>query len=254
MTRVLDHVPGQTFHGRRAEGVTNAFRYGVDYVLLNPTDTGPMPSLFGRNRASLASLRDRDHGGPPGAGRGVRWVHEVLSEAHPSFRPGRILLLAQPRVLGHAFNPVSFWLIHDMAGAFRIAIAEVTNTYGDRHSYLCHTDDLAPITPDTRLGVRKLMHVSPFQPTEGDYAFRFDIAPDRVDIRIDYRIGDGRLLAVLTGPRVPLTNRGLIRAALRRPFGTRRVLGLIHWQALRLWWKGATWRNRPRPPEHETSR
>lgn len=253
MTRTLDHIPGTTFHGRTAEGVSNRFSYGVDYVLLDPSDTGPFPRLFARNTRAFAQVRDRDHGGPPGQGRGLAWVRDVLATALPTFAPGRILLLAQPRVLGHVFNPVSFWLIHDGAGDLVVVIAEVTNTYGDRHSYLCHSDDLAPITPETELSARKLMHVSPFQPVEGGYSFRFDIRPDRLAIRIGYVQGNGTLVATLTGPRVPLTNRGLLRAALRRPFGTRRVLTLIHWQALKLWWKGASFRARPTPPGTEIS-
>ncbi|MEM9794953.1 MAG: DUF1365 domain-containing protein [Pseudomonadota bacterium] len=254
MTRVLDHIPASTYHGRRAEGVRNDFSYGVDYVLLDPEDRGPFPRLFSRGGTSLFAIRDRDHGGPPGAGTGVDWVRKVLSRALPDFAPGRILLLAQPRMLGHVFNPVSFWLCHDGTGAMRVVIAEVTNTYGDRHSYLCHGDDLSQITPDMTLTARKCLHVSPFQPVDGGYSFTFDIAPDRIAIRIDYRTGNNRLLATLAGPRQPLSNIGLLRAALRRPFGTRRVLGLIHWQALRLWWKGAVFRDRPAPPTHEASR
>ncbi|CTQ49654.1 DUF1365 domain-containing protein [Jannaschia donghaensis] len=253
MTRILDHIPGTTFHGRTAEGVTNRFSYGVDYVLLDPTDDGPLPKLFSRNAHGFAQVRDRDHGGPPDQGRGMDWVGDVLAEALPTFDPGRILLLAQPRVLGHVFNPVSFWLIHDRHDDLVAVIAEVTNTYGDRHSYLCHADDLSPIDANTQLRAAKLMHVSPFQPVEGDYDFRFDIRPNRISIRIGYRQGNGTLVATLTGPRRPLTNRALIGAALRRPFGTRRVLCLIHWQALKLWWKGATFRGRPTPPDSEVS-
>lgn len=254
MRRVLDHVAGQTYHGREAEGVRNAFRYGIDYVMLDPDDPGPFPRLFSRDRANLAAIRDLDHGGPPGAGRGVAWAREALAAALPELVPGRILLLAQPRVMGHAFNPVAFWLVHDSRDALRVVIAEVTNTFGDRHSYLCHAEGLAPIGPGTVTQARKLLHVSPFQPVEGGYSFRFDIGPDHVAIRIEYRAPGGRLVATLTGGRRPLTSRGLLRAALRRPFGTRRVTALIHWQAVRLWWKGATFRPRPTPPETETSR
>lgn len=254
MRRVLDHVPGLTFHGRKGEGVANVFRYGVDYVLLDPDDRGPFPRLFGRNRPALASLRDRDHGGAPNHGRGAAWLREVLAETLPDLAVGRVLLLAQPRVLGHTFNPVSFWLVHDPQDVLRAVVAEVTNTYGDRHSYLCHADRLAAIDADTVLVARKILHVSPFQPVAGGYRFRFDIRDDRIAIWIDYRSPAGRLMATLSGPRRPLTNRAILGAALRRPLGTRRVLGLIHWQALRLWWRGATFRNRPDPPTTEVSR
>jgi DUF1365 family protein len=250
MTQV-DHIRGETFHGRKG-AVTNAFRYGVDYLLLDP-ETATGPSLFSRNARNLTSLHDRDHGGAPGQGRGAAWVRDVLA-AHGLPGAARILLLAQPRVLGHVFNPVSFWLCHDAAGQLRVVIAEVTNTYGDRHSYLCHRPDLEPLTREDTVLATKIFHVSPFQPVEGGYAFRFDIRDDRIGIWIDYTAGNGGLIATLTGPRRRLTNGGILRACLRRPFGSRRVLALIHWQAVKLYWKGARFRARPLPPAEEVTR
>jgi DUF1365 family protein len=251
MTQV-QHIAGQTWHGRRGE-TKNAFRYSIDYVLCDAEARVKAPALFSRNARNLVSLQDRDHGGPPGEGRGAAWVRHVM-QAHQIPLTGRIDLLAQPRVLGHVFNPVAFWLCHDDAGVLRLVIAEVTNTYGDRHSYLCHHDDLSEITPDRDLTARKIMHVSPFQPVEGGYTFRFGITDDRIAIRIDYSNGKGGLVATLTGERKPLTTKGLLAASLRRPLGSRRVLALIHWQALVLWWKGAPFRSRPEAPVHEVSR
>jgi DUF1365 family protein len=250
MTQV-DHIRGETFHGRKG-AVTNKFRYGVDYILLDPA-TAKGPSLFSVNGRNVTSLHDSDHGGQPGQGRGADWVRDVLA-AHDLPGAERILLLAQPRVLGHVFNPVSFWLCHDGAGALRVVIAEVSNTYGDRHSYLCHRPDLAPLGREDTVQATKIFHVSPFQPVEGGYAFRFDIRDDRIGIWIDYTAGSGGLIATLTGRRVALTNGGILRACLRRPFGSRRVLALICWQAAKLHWKGARFRHRPLPPTDEVTR
>jgi DUF1365 family protein len=205
------------------------------------------------NGRNVTSLHDTDHGGQPGQGRGADWVRDVLA-AHGLPGADRIQLLAQPRVLGHVFNPVSFWLCHDGAGALRVVIAEVSNTYGDRHSYLCHRADLAPLGREDTVQATKIFHVSPFQPVEGGYAFRFDIRDDRIGIWIDYTAGQGGLIATLTGRRVPLTNSGILRACLRRPFGSRRVLALIYWQAAKLYWKGASFRHRPAPPADEVTR
>jgi len=251
MTRI-EHIPGQTFHGR-AGALSNRFAYGVDYLLIDAEQAQEAPWFVSRNRRNLVSLHDTDHGGLPGQGRGASWVREVLAGAGaPGI--GRIRLLAQPRVLGHVFNPVSFWLCHDLAGALVCVIAEVNNTFGDRHSYLCHRDGWGAIGPEDTLAARKLMHVSPFQPVEGDYSFRFDIRPDRIALRIVYGHATGGLVATLTGPRQPATARGLGLALLRRPLGSRRVLALIHWQALKLWLKGAAYRPRPEPPVQEVSR
>ncbi len=251
MTHV-QHIAGETYHGRRG-AVKNAFRYSIDYVLLDAEAELRTPRLFARNGAALMSLQDWDHGGAPGQGRGAAWVRDIL-EAHQVPLKGRIELLAQPRLLGHVFNPVSFWLCHDVEGALRCVIAEVTNTFGDRHSYLCAHDDLRAITKDETLAAQKIMHVSPFQPIEGGYVFRFDISKSDIHIIIDYSRGHGGVIATLKGPRAPLTNSGILWAALRRPFGSRRVLTLIHWQAIKLWWKGATFRSQPTPPVDEVSR
>lgn len=248
----IEHIPGQTFHGRRG-AVENAFRYGVDYVLTDLTAEQTTPWLFSRNRANFTSLHDCDHGGKPGQGTGLAWAKAVLSEHGLDDCVSRILLMAQPRVLGHVFNPVSFWLCYDKQDRLRVVIAEVTNTFGERHSYLCHRYDNEPIGPRDVLTATKIFYVSPFQPVEGGYTFRFDIRPDKIGIWIDYTAGNGGLIATLTGPRVPLTSWGLIKAGFRRPFGSRRVLALIHWQALKLWWKGGKYKVRPAPPAHEVS-
>ncbi len=248
----ITHIPGQTWHGRKGD-VDNAFRYSIDYIRLDAEVDVKSPWLFGRNRWGLASLWDADHGGAPKQGRGAEWVREVLA-AHDLPSPAKIELLAQPRILGHVFNPVAFWVCRDAEGEVRVVISEVTNTYGDRHSYLCHRADLAPIEPSDRLNARKIFHVSPFQKIEGGYEFRFDLRDDKIGIWIDFTGGNGGVTATLHGKCRPLSTAGLIGACLRRPLGSRRVLALIHWQALKLWWKGAKFTHRPEPPAEEVSR
>lgn len=252
MTQTIDHIAGETYHGRRG-ATKNAFRYSIDYVLMDAEAEVSAPKLFSRNAGNLMSLQDADHGGAPKAGRGAPWVRAVLATFQIT-DCARIALLAQPRVLGHVFNPVSFWLCYNPDGDLTTVIAEVTNTFGDRHSYLCRHEDGRPITKDETLSAQKLMHVSPFQPIDGGYTFRFDITAEAVGIWIDYTRGNGGVIATLTGARKPITNGSIIRATLRRPFGSRRVLALIHWQALKLWWKGATFRSQPAPPTEEVSR
>ncbi|MEO0380906.1 MAG: DUF1365 domain-containing protein [Pseudomonadota bacterium] len=252
MTATVDHISGVTYHGRKG-AVANAFRYSVDYMLLDAEAPVTTPSLFARNGRSLMALDDIDHGGPPKNGRGAAWVRDVL-QAHQVTGIARIELLAQPKVLGHVFNPVSFWLCRRDDEALLAVIAEVTNTFGDRHSYLVHHSDLRPIAADDRLQATKILHVSPFQPVEGGYEFRFDIRDDRIGVWIDYSRGKGGLIATLTGKRAALTNSSILRATLRRPLGARRVLALIHWQALKLWVKRAVYRARPLPPTDEVSR
>ena len=154
----MHHIAGETYHARRGE-LENAFRYSADYVLLDAEGAVKGPSMFARNRRGVTSLHDIDHGGAPKAGRGAAWVRDVLA-AHELDVRGRIDLLAQPRVLGHVFNPVSFWLCHDEVGVLRVVIAEVSNTFGDRHSYLCYHDDLREITKAATLTTVSYTHLT----------------------------------------------------------------------------------------------
>lgn len=252
MNSRVDHIVGQTYHGRKGK-IENAFRYSVDYVLVDAEAEVETPTLFARNGRGVTSLHDTDHGGPPKQGRGAAWVRDVLAQ-YQIQGVEKVELLAQPRVLGHVFNPVSFWLCRRADGALIAVISEVTNTYGDRHSYLCQHPDMAEITRSDQLHATKLMHVSPFQPVEGDYTFRFDITDDRIGVWIDYGRAAGGLIATLTGKREPLSNASILRSLFRRPLGARRVLALIHWQALKLWIKGALFRDRPTPPRDEISK
>ena len=250
-------VAGHTVH-RRHGPIQNTFRYGVDYMLFRFSQSGTAntePSrLVSRNRFNAFAYHDRDHGGVRGQGKGPEWVRETLvAHGLGEISDGVISLIAQPRVFGFLFNPVSFWLI-EKSGALRGVIAEVNNTFGDRHCYLCHHDDLSPIKSSDKLAARKVFHVSPFQPREGTYSFRFLIDADRIGIWIDYRHDDGGVYATITGRRQPASSLALCRSLIRRPFGSLRVLALIHFQALKLWLGGAQYRRRPQPPAQGVTR
>ena len=239
-------------HARRGS-IRHAFRHDADYLLLAP-QTMRMPALLSRNRLNLFSWHDADHGGPRGGGTGALWAGEKLAEAGLGSRSGLVLaLLTQPRFLGHWFNPVSFWMA--IAGDELLAvIAEVNNTFGQRHSYLLALPDFQPIAADVTLSARKMFHVSPFQDVAGEYRFSFNLRPQSVTIRIRQIDGANGLETSMAGLFQPLTSRHLLRAALRRPGGSLRVLALIYWHALRLKLKGAAYHKLPAPPEDEISR
>lgn len=245
------HMRGTTTHARKG-AVKNAFTYGVDYLLIDPNETSDLPPLFSRNSCGLFSLHDRDHGGERGNGDGVAWAQDVFVNAGMPLEGVKILLLAQPRFLGFWFNPVAFWIA--LRGDDLVAvIAEVNNTMGDRHSYLCANPGFTPISPQDTLTSKKVFHVSPFQEISGDYRFRFTVNDEKIAITIDLVDGNKGLVATLSGPLTPLTYSGFARAALRRPAGALRVMSLILWQAAKLKVKGAVFRKRPAPPTEEVT-
>ena len=251
MTPKPQHIAGVTTHTRRGE-IRHSFRYGVDFVLIDAEHAVQGPRLFSRNRFNLASIHDADHGGPLKAGRGAKWARDVLADHGIDGTNLQLQLLTQPRFLGYSFNPVSFWLVMD-TDALITVIAEVSTPFGDRHSYLCHQPDLAPITKEIRITAPKSLHVSPFQEVKGSYEFQFDLNAKQIVIRILFRNGDQGVVATLSGLRKPLTNASILRGSLRRPLGALRTSILIYWQALRLKLKGAKYRTRPSPPNSEVT-
>lgn len=240
-----DHIQGQTYHSRRG-GIHNAFRYGVDFVLL-VLDSPDLPPLLSRNRFNLWSVHDRRHGGPRGKGLGLDWFRDELAARGLDPESVDVLLLTQPSFLGIHFNPVSFW-IAQRNGETVAFVAEVNNTFGHRHCYFVAHPDFRPIDPAERLTAEKMMHVSPFQEIAGLYRFNFEISERAVTIRILHENGDEGVLATLVGSRAPATARSLAWAALRRPFGAARVVALIYWQAIKLKLKRAPFRSVPAPP------
>lgn len=246
------HLPARVTHARRG-GLRHGFRYGVDYLLLAP-DTARTGALFARNRFNLFSLHDIDHGGRRGAGKGAAWAIQQFSAAGAPIGAATVVaLLAQPRFLGFWFNPVSFWLLVE-EDRLRAVIAEVNNTFGQRHSYLCRRPGFAPIGPQDCLTADKVFHVSPFQAVSGHYAFSFAIGADAVSVVIRQIDHDDGLIATMQGEPRAMTALGLLAAALRRPGGALRIVALIYWQALRLKLKGAPYRPLPQPPEQDVSR
>lgn len=241
---------GETYHARR-DGPKNAFRYGVDYLLIRMAPDGPrLPAPLGEGRFGLAAYSDRDHG--DGDGPAVDWAMRTAhAQGLPDTAMSEVWLLTQPRRFGYVFNPVSFWFFRDAEGQARAVLAEVNNTAGDRHSYFCAEPGFPAITGETPIVRPKRFHVSPFQEIDGDYAFRFRLLADRISICIEHRRGHGGMVATLAGRLTPLDRKAAYAFVLRRPLGALAVFARIHWQAIKLACKGAPFRRRPLPPTEE---
>jgi DUF1365 family protein len=197
--------------------------------------------LFGHNRWRPVTFRDDDH--LAASGRGVREdLEETVRAAGHEMPAGRVELLTHCRVMGYVFNPVSFYYCYDRAGRLTVAVAEVNNTYGDRHSYVLPVADAS-----FEWRTKKLMHVSPFlQPDAGTYRWELPPPSDRIDVGVDLTRGaETALAARLSLRRRPLTDKALASVLVRYPLMTVQVIGAIHFEALRLWRKGARFWQRP---------
>jgi DUF1365 family protein len=247
-------VTAQVFHAR-TRPKRNAFRYGVYYLRLKLEELSAPGkcALFSLDRFNLFSIRAGDYRTGPLAARQA--VAAALAEFGVTEADGQIELITMPRVLGFAFNPVSFWLCHDRDKNLRAVIATVNNTFGERHRYLCCHADHRPIRGDDWLEAKKIFHVSPFLAVEGTYRFRFDCPPDKVAIWINHHDAEGLLLSTsLIGKTEPLTSARLLFYFFRYPLVTLKVVALIHYQAVKLFLKGMRHYRKPAPPLSEISR
>jgi DUF1365 family protein len=250
---------------RRARPRPNAFAYRAFFlrVPVHALDGRAAGSwLLGVNRPGLLSFHEADHGPREAAARvdaAARsplraWIDGLLASAGLR-ADGEIWLHTFPRMLGYGFLPVSFWFCHRADGACIAVLAEVNNTFGERHSYLLAAPDGSPLPRGAELHARKCFHVSPFCPTEGGYRFRFLDAGRRTVARIDYDDADGLLLATsLSGTIAEATPGACVRALLAYPLFTAGVIARIHWQALKLWLKRVPIVRKPAPPTLAVSR
>lgn len=249
---------GEVLH-RRLSPVGHAFRYPAFFLRLplswlESGEARDRPRLFGIDRFNLFSLMRRDYGARDGSALGP-WIRRLLLDNGLRAVDGEVVLYTLPRVLGYAFNPVSFWMCHDREGILKAVLCEVSNTFGEHHNYLVARFDGSAIGTGMRLQARKVFHVSPFFPVDGEYGFRFHEDEGRCLFRIDYHCaGVPQLTTALSGAAEPPTDRALLRAFLRLPWLMAGVIVRIHLQALRLWLKGAVFHRKPAPPAETTTR
>lgn len=230
------------------------FVYQLFYLLV---DIDALPQLharhrlFSHNRFNLLSLYDRDHAAAPGGLRA--WVDQALGSAGIDLAGGRVRLLCLPRVFGWVFNPISLFYCEHADGGLRAVIAEVRNTFGERHCYLLASAG-APITYQQSHEKEKSFHVSPFFDLVGRYRFQFDEPGERLRVLIQQtRESQPTIDTRLIGARLAFTDGNLLRQTLAMPWITLKVVLAIHWEALKIWLRGGRFHSKPSPPDKEIS-
>jgi DUF1365 family protein len=208
-------------------------------------------SLLSHNRWNLYSIHDKDYG--PRDGSPLRpWIEGHLAAAGIDLEGGAIRLLSFPRILGYTFNPLTMWFCHHADGTLRAVLHEIHNTFGQSHSHLVPVSETAS-EPHRHTFIKEL-HVSPFFDQAGDYSFTLRPPGERFSVSIDYSVeGQRQLTATMAGSRRPLATRTLLWAFMTHPLLTAKVMVGIHWQALRLFRKGAKYRPVPDAPHHPVS-
>lgn len=244
---------GEVVH-QRHRPARHRLRYKVFSLLLDLDDLDDLHNrlwLFAHNRAAPISFWDKDYGaGESGALR--EWVERHLVAADIETFGLRIRILCYPRIFGYVFNPLSVYFCEASDGRLLAILYEVSNTFGERHTYVVPVRDGAGST--VHHSCAKEMYVSPFMPMDCIYKFHIYRPSDQVVVAIDESDGEGPLLhASFAGRRRHLTELALARVLLALPMMTMKIMIGIHWEALRLWLKGVPIHRREPNPGRRTS-
>lgn len=242
------------FHKRYFPKV-NQFTYNSFYLLIPIDKLKELGNkiLMRLGRFGIFSFCSQDHSVTDNVNNDLRQDIEIILNANGVKIEGlSVTLMAMPRVLGYVFNPVSFWFCRNNDNNLMAVLAEVRNTYGEKHCYLCFKDNMTAITKSDTMVAKKVFHVSPFIKREGKYQFRFELLNDAININIDlYDDNNEKLLTTSVQGKIAVySNRNLLYYFVYYPFITVKTIGLIHWQALKLFFKGIKFLNKP--DQHKT--
>lgn len=213
---------------RRYHPKHHFFTYPIFMALLD-LDELPLLAKAGiaHNRRGITAFFDRDY--PLGEPL-KQAVQNKLRELTGDTIDGKVFLLSQLRYFGFHFNPVNFYYCHDSAGDFRYLLAEVRNTpWNERHYYVVDAHHPQPMA--------KAFHVSPFNPMDMTYHWRFNLPGKTLQVHIENHQQNKVFDATLVLRRQALTRANLINLLVKLPFMTMKTVLTIYWQALRLWLK-----------------
>ncbi len=209
--------------------------------------------LFSHNKFNFFSFRDSEHiqlpiDKPDQTKSTKQHLHDYLKQNGIPTPPSRIMILTNLNVLGYNFNPVSFYFCFDELNKPLCSVAEVGNTFGEMKPYLLSKEQLSEKT--FHLNTKKYFYVSPFIEHDTNFDFNLTIPDQKLNIRIDdYKNEERFFISTLTGVQKPLTNLNLFWYSLRFPFITLKIISLIHWNAMLLWFKKINYLKKGDDPE-----
>ena len=223
----------------RSRPKRHRLRYRIFMLLLDLDELEALDrrlKRFSLNRFNLLSFHERDHATEPGQTAKASVLAKLAARGIVLEDP-KVALLCMPRVLGHAFNPLSVYFCREGDGVLKAIVYAVRNTFGQRHDYVL------PVRRErggwVEQGAAKVFHVSPFMPMDLRYGFDIAAPDETVHIGVDVFDEAGLLLtATFAGERRPMTNGGLVRAMLGHPWQMIGVMAAIIWEAIKIALKG----------------
>jgi len=244
------------YFGRVMHARVSPFRHRFEYRVFSAfldidriRELAAETSLFSYNGFNLFSFYDRDHGSKDGSALRP-WAEQMLRDAGIKAPIDRIKLLCYPRILGYVFNPLSVYYCYGLDQRLIAMIYEVSNTFGEEHCYVGQVSQAPGHEFFHVQETQKVFYVSPFIEVSGQYLFRFDLPESKLRLSVQQREnGKPLLFTNFSGLFRPFSSKALAAAFFRYPLMTLKVIAAIHWEALRLWRKGAKYVPQPAKPE-----
>ena len=228
---------GQVIH-KRFKPKEHFFKYKVFSLLIDLSEIHLLKKelkLFSYNKFNILSFHDIDHGPRDGTSL-VDWVKNNLKNNNIDTKEITIKLLCYPRIWGYVFNPLSIFFVYDKNLNLISILYEVKNTFGEQHTYVFKIDKDNQYFEHT---CKKKFHVSPFIEMNCVYYFKIFKPENKLSVVINQNDESGKILfASQDGVKKILNNKNLLTSYLSHPLMSFKIIGAIHFEALKLWLKG----------------
>ena len=242
---------GHTVH-QRSVPFTHRFKYDlalIDVDVDRLDDARRASFLFSIDGSNLFSFNRRDHGARDAVPLRP-WAEGEFARAGIDIEGGMIRLVTFPRHAFYKFAPISLWLGHSPDGALKGILYEVNNTFGETHVY-------AAATPDAykhQHATDKVFHVSPFFDVSGAYQFSLKWTDEVLNLVVATMKDDQQThVATISAKAHAATSSTFLALAITKPLSSLGVTFAIHWQALKLWLKGAKYHSKPKQSSVRTT-
>ena len=228
---------------RRFKPLRHYFSYKTFSILFDLTELEDLHKkigIFSFNRFNIFSFYNKDHGSRDGNDL-TEWVKINLKKYNLNFNVSKIKLLCFPRVFGYVFNPLSIFYCYD-GNILKAILYEVKNTFNEQHTYVFPINNSSKIITQQ---CDKKFYVSPFIKMDTFYNFRLTEPDESIRILIKQTDKEGKILvACQAGKKQAMSLKQLLINFFTHPMMTFKIMVSIHYEALRLWKKGAIFKKR----------
>ena len=247
ITPALRLWTGKTVHHRYSP-FERRFCYDIcliDMDIDKLEEASQQTPLFAVGRPALFSFKPEDNG-PRDKHASLRgWAEDMYRTANVDLEGGPIRLITFARHLFYKFAPLSLWYGYDPEGNLKGIIYEVNNTFGERHCYVAAIDKRR-----SQHEADKSFHVSPFMDVAGKYLFTLRAPDNRLLLTVENWDNGARThMANIVAEQAPVKSSTFLRLAIAQPLSSVGVMAAIHWQAMKVWMRGAGYHRKPAPPE-----